>query len=71
MGDQNTGRKEGVVSRKIVRVAITIVLAFFALPIVCAILYGGGAMAMGGLGILAILIAVQYPLMRLLVRRKK
>lgn len=71
MEDQPTDRDGSGTSRKIVPTAISIVLLFFALPILCVILYGGAAMAIGGLGIIGLLIAIQYPLMRLLVRRKK
>jgi hypothetical protein len=61
----------GAMSRKVVPVVIAVVLACFAMPIIGIVMYGGVAAALGGLGIIAMLIAIQYPLMRVLVRRKK
>ena len=58
-------------THRAVSIAIVAVVVFFALPILCIVFYGGGAMAFGGLVLLAAMIAIQYPIMRLLVRRKK
>jgi hypothetical protein len=71
MEEPATDRTIGRMKRVAISLAVGVVLALFAMPFLGVVFYGGAGAALGGLSIIAMLIAIQYPLMWLVVRRKK
>jgi hypothetical protein len=70
MGDQRTDRGGGKMPRIGIPVAIACVLTLLAIPVV-GFIFLMASPGLGGLAIVAALVAIQFPLMYALVVRKK